>query len=182
MGQLWIDKRLCSYFLKALWLGVCENSFRSLTVTNFGELIWKALHIETWCHLVISNKFLRVCCWVYCGSVGSLLGVFQESVRNLSGVCQNQIWRADLDSSPNWDLLSSPTHFLESAVGFDLSLSEVCWVPMMSLSGVCQESDSNQIWRADLDSSPNMESWFGQLSKLRTVVISNKFLRVCCWV
>ena len=31
-------------------LGVCEESFGSLIVTIFGELILKALQIETWCH------------------------------------------------------------------------------------------------------------------------------------
>ena len=46
------------------------------------------------------------------------------------------------------------------------------------LWGIFLESDSIQIWRANLKSSPNLESWFGQLSKLRPVVISNKFLRV----
>ena len=33
-----------------------------------------------------------------------------------------------------------------------------------------------KFFRGDLDSSPNLESWFGQLSNLRPGVISNKFI------
>ena len=92
-----------------------------------------------------------------------------------------QNWRADLDTSPNWELVSSPTKSswickLYESVG---SQSGLCWESVMSLSVVCQKSDGNQIWRADLDSSPKLESWFGHLSKLRTGVTSNKKLR---WV
>ena len=43
----------------------------------------------------------------------------------------------------------STTNFLESVVGFNVSLSEVG-----IQSGVCQEYDPKQICRADLDSSP----------------------------
>ena len=65
---------------------------------------------------VISN----ICYWLECSpsgvcqeSVRGLSGICQEFVRSLSVVCQisdgNQIWRADSKSSPNWDLMSSPT-------------------------------------------------------------------------
>ena len=47
-----------------------------------------------------------------------------------------QIWRADLNSSPNLDLLSSQI----SVAGFIVSLSEVCWESVRSQSRVCQES------------------------------------------
>jgi hypothetical protein len=127
-------------------------------------------------------------------SVRSPSGVRQESVRSPSGVCQESVrslmatkfgeliwtalqnWRVDLDTSPNWELVSSPTKSswickLYESVG---SQSGVCWESVMSLSVVCQKSDGNQIWRADLDSSPKFEGWFGHLSKLRTGVTSNK--------
>ena len=82
------------------------------------------------------------------------MGVSQEYVRSLSVVCQesdgNQIWRADLVSSPKKNLQFV---FCES-VGSLLGVSQES---VKSLSGVCQESDWNQIWRADLDSSPNCD-------------------------
>ena len=124
---------------------------------------------------------IGVCIWVgqvgHCRSDGvhwCPLGVCcQGSVRSL--IHSNQIWRADLDSSPNWDLMPSSNKFLRYFFG-------VCQESVWSLLGIFWESDSNQIWRADLYSSPNLESWFGQLSKLRPCVFANKFLRVCCWV
>ena len=75
-------------------------------------------------------------------------------------------------------------NFLETALGFEICLSEI---RLWNLLGVNQESldwlwghfcesDSCQIWRADFESSPNLESWFEQLSKLRPGIISNKFL------
>ena len=57
-----------------------------------------------------------------------------------------------------------------------------CTSVVGSLLGLFWKSDINQNWRADLESSPNLESWFRQLSKLRPGITSNKFLRVCCWV
>ena len=63
----------------------------------------------------------------------SLSGVSQESVRTIFGRLivtkfgeliwkALQIWRDDLNSSPNWDLVSSPI----SVAVFNVSLSEVC--------------------------------------------------------
>ena len=66
-------------------------------MVTFGEKIWTALQIETWCHLL------------------------------------------------------SPI----SVAGFNESLSEVCLESVRSMTGVFLESDGNQIWRADLNSSPN---------------------------
>ena len=90
--------------------GFCQKPFRIFLVTKFGELIWRALQIETY---IISNRFLRV----WRNLIGPLTdpdglptdpGVGQESIRSLSEAYQdffsNQIWRADLKSSPNWDL------------------------------------------------------------------------------
>ena len=31
--------------------GVCQGSVMSMMITTFGELIWTALQIESWCHL-----------------------------------------------------------------------------------------------------------------------------------
>ena len=70
--------------------GTSQELVRSLIVTKFGELIWKAL----------------------------------------------QIWRADLNSSPNWYLVLSQI----SLAGFNVSLSKVCWESVRSQSGVCQKS------------------------------------------
>ena len=73
---------------------------RSLLVTKFGELIWTALQIETWCH--------------------------------------------------------HPINFIVTILGFDISLR--LQESTGSQSIVFWESDSNQIWRADMESSSNLES------------------------
>jgi hypothetical protein len=63
------------------------------------------------------GKLSGVCLGVRQGSVGDLLGVHRGSVRCLlSGgavrsLIVTKILRADLDSSTNWDLMSSPTNF-----------------------------------------------------------------------
>ena len=74
----------------------------------------------------------------------SALGVCKRSIENISGVCQesdgNQIWRADSNSSPNWDPVSPSI----SVAGFNVSLSEVKWEPVRTQSEVSQESVSSQ--------------------------------------
>ena len=76
-----------------------------------------------------------------------------------------------------------PINFLETFWGFDVCLLGVR-LPKSVCSplGLFWASDSNQSWRADLKSSPNLESWFVWFSKLKPGLITNKFLRVCCWV
>ena len=81
---------------------ILESWFEKLS--KFGELIWTALQIETWCHLQsLLLGLMRVCK----KSVGSQSAVSQEYVRSLSPSedCQmsdsNQIWRADVSMSVN---------------------------------------------------------------------------------
>ena len=82
-------------------------------VTKFGELIWKALQIETWCHLQqISAAGFNV---------------------NLSKVCLESV-RSQSEPDVNQQI---------SAAGFNVSLSEVCWEAVRSQSEVCQESVSS---------------------------------------
>ena len=81
--------------------GACQESVRILKETKFGELIWTALQIGAWCHL---QKILSVCLLWFCW----------ESIESQSGVCQesdwNQIWRADLNRSPNCALSPVDLH------------------------------------------------------------------------
>ena len=72
-------------------------------------------------------------------------------------------------------VLSSKKNFRDRFVGW-------CMFVFESLLWLFWESDINQNWRADLESSQNLESSFRQLSKLRPGITSNKFLRVCCWL
>ena len=183
-------------------LGVRQESVRSLSVVcqEFdGNQIWRAdLDSSPKLDSKLRNGFNSE--FVSCIS---LLGVCQESIRSLSGVCQESVrsllgihqesigsrlesirslsgvwWQTNLESwfgklskigELIWiplQLVSSPTKSswickLYESVG---SQSGVCWEYVMSLSVVCEKSDGNQIWRADLDSSP----------KLRTGVTSNK--------
>ena len=83
--------------------------------------------------------------------------------------------------------MSSPTNFLQSIVGFNVSLLGVSWGQsgvrqelVRGPSGVGQESVRSQS-RVSQKSFrillvTNLESWFEQLSKLKPDVISNKFL------
>ena len=94
----------------------------------------------------------------------------EESVRSLSVTKFGElIWTAL--QIENWCHHSKS--FLETVLGFDVPPSGV-----RSLLGVWKfwKSHGNQIWRANSESSPNLESWIGQLSKLKPGIISNKTL------
>ena len=68
-------------------LGFSQESVINLSITKFGELIWRAyLESSPNQDLVSSNKFPRVCRGVLCESVRSLLVVCWEAGRNMSGV------------------------------------------------------------------------------------------------
>jgi hypothetical protein len=79
--------------------------------------------------------------WICRKSVGSQSGVSQESVRSQSGVSQESV--------------RSQSGVSQESVR---SQSGVRHESVRSLSEVFLESDGNQIWRADLNSSPN-ETW-----------------------
>ena len=121
-NQIWradfkSSSNLESWFeqLSKLRPGVISNKFLLLGLMWVCPKSVGSLQIETWCHIqqipaVGSNTCLSEVCYE---SVRSQSGVCQESVSSLLEVCHkyddNQIWRANLDSSPNWDLVSSPT-------------------------------------------------------------------------
>ena len=82
---------------------------RSLLVTKFGELIWTALQIETWCHHSIN---FMVIVTVVGFDINLSVVRLSESIGSLSIVCEDsesvgslivieliwkalQIWRAD---------------------------------------------------------------------------------------
>ena len=130
---------VCSKFVGSQ-SGVCQESISSVSgVWWWPNLQNRFVRLSKLRPGVISNKFLLLgLMWVCPKSVGNRSRVNQESVRSQSGVSQeshgNQIWRADFNSSQNWDLVSSPSNFC-------------CWVQcesVWSLSGVSQESVRSQ--------------------------------------